>query len=66
MIFSTFINGYICRKDPKHLEKLVWSETSHASIKMCELKVTVKLFVIQAIIVNFTGTKRNFGAFVEK
>ena len=29
----------------KHLEKLVWNRTDRDSIKMCELKITVKFYV---------------------
>ena len=39
---------YRVEQSRKHLEKLVLSRADRDSIKICELKVTVKLFVIQA------------------
>ena len=40
---------YPVKRKRKHLEKLAWSRTHRDFIKICDLKVSAKLFVIQAL-----------------
>ena len=50
MDFFHFFKWLHCvERTRKHLEKLVRSRTDRDSIKICELKVTVNFFVIQAL-----------------
>ena len=50
LIFFTFLKWlHRVERTRKHLEKLVWSIIDRDSIKICKLKITVKFFVIQAL-----------------
>ena len=48
-IFHFFKSSHRVERTQKHLEKCISSRTDRDSTKICELKITVKFFVIQAL-----------------